>query len=215
MWFPYSHFPWVSFLFVCLLWLLFGLVLFVQGFFLHEILSFVLLILFSWFFFYSVTWIPLFQFVHWHSTLFDYCLDIWDFLRNWYDMLHKLVCLGLAIIFFVSEGIKHKKLSNMFRIFNLPSSNKGGKSFHFTFNYPCKQDTMKPNFSLPLFLCLCLLFTEKSTFPESLVSPGQTALIRIFWSIAWILPPWLNCFFSYRLLFLWGLMSLDLCLEPD
>lgn len=109
---------------------------------------------------------------------------------------------------FVAEVVKHTKYTNLFRIFNLPFSSKGGKSFHFTFNFPCKQDTMELSFSLPLFLCLCLLFTEKSTCPVNSVSlPGQTALIRIFWSIPWITPPWLNCFFSYRLLFLWELMS--------
>lgn len=116
---------------------------------------------------------------------------------------------------FVSEAVKHIKHRYLFRIFNLPSSNNGGKSFHFTFNYTCKQNTRKPNFSLPLFLCVCFSL-KKSTFPVSLVSPsGQTALIRIFWSIAWIPPPRLNCFFSYRLLFLWVLLSLDLCLELD
>lgn len=79
-WFPYCQFLCVSFcLFVSLLWFLFGLVwccLF--RVFFPQKFQFFLLILLSWFFFYSGTWIPLLQLVHWHSTHFNYCLDIWD-----------------------------------------------------------------------------------------------------------------------------------------
>lgn len=108
---------------------------------------------------------------------------------------------------FVAEVVKHTKYTNLFRIFNLPFSSKGGKSFHFTCNFPWNwhygTQLFSSNVSLSVFD-----FTEKSTCPVNLVSlPGQTALIRIFWSIPWITPPWLNCFFSYRLLFLWELMS--------
>lgn len=67
-------------LFVCLLWFLFGFVwcCSFRRFFYPRNSNLFLLILLSWFFFYSGTWIPLLQLVHWHSTHFNYCLDIWD-----------------------------------------------------------------------------------------------------------------------------------------